>query len=180
MYFLIGLIVLYFISIVLVAYCITNTTTSKMYKEENILGIFTFMYFAIAAIIWVSVCAFIQSTLPNSLQKTEQIEIYSLKDNLGVQGHFTMGCGYIESELYYFYYVDGELGYKLEKVKAKDVEIIELENENDVPSIITYQKLLDKPNNWFAFGKYMFDTTKTIVIEVPKGTIKVSYSIDLE
>ena len=49
----------------------------------------------------------------------EQTEIFSIGNEVGVEGSFVLGSGHIESEMYYFYYVKGESGgIVINKVKA--------------------------------------------------------------
>lgn len=148
-------------------------------RSDETLVNFSFFYFVFSFFIWLTVCSIFQSFLPSSLKKVKQVDIYSLRDNLTIESNFALGCGYLNSDLYYFYYVYGEFGYKIEKINSKDVEIVEFENEFDKPCIVYYQKKLDVPNYWFSFGDCMFDTIKTCVIYVPKGTLTFIYDVDL-
>ena len=130
------------------------------------------------------ICAFsidgmVQFYLETSMQETNRIEIYSIGNNVGVEGHFVLGGGYVESEMYYFYYDKGDYGYKINKLKAKDVEIVERDDEEFVGNIIIYEELLVKDNWWFAFGNKTFNNNSKVIIEVPKGTIQISYNIGL-
>ena len=63
-------------------------------------------------------------------------EILSLKNSSSVEGHFALGYGRIETISYYFFYVEDEKGYKLEKIKSERTYIKPLEDSvYNVPTI---------------------------------------------
>lgn len=106
-------------------------------------------------------------------------EIYSLKDSKNVEGHFFLGCGYIGTEEYYYFYIKTERGLALEKIKANDVYIQETDEES--PKLI-YQY---HENTYLLFNEFLkkFGTnpyTKDKVLKVPSGTVTKEYTIDLE
>ena len=128
---------------------------------------------------WAMICGMSQCYLETSMQEVGNVEIYSLNNDTQISGHFVFGSGTISEEMYYYYYVKGDYGYKIEKLEAKNVEIIEREDEELIANIITYKKMLIKENNWVAFGKEIFEQTYKIVMYVPKGSVKITYNVSL-
>ena len=112
-------------------------------------------------------------------QKDSSQTIYSVTNHTGIEGHFVLGTGSINTEMYYFYFEEGELGLRIGKLKASETEIIESDSEYTIPEIVTY-KLVPKKNDWF-FGlgnERLFPKYKK-VLSLPKGSIKVKYEIEL-
>lgn len=121
----------------------------------------------------------VQSTQQKEFVEQERIAIYSIKTETGMYGSFYLGCGQIQTEMYYFYYTQGDFGYKIEKTKANDIEIVEREDTNKIGYIVKYEEEFVKPNKWFSLsGKVLFSKKKT-VIYVPKGTIQIEYNISV-
>ena len=108
----------------------------------------------------------------------KQTEIFSIGNEVGVEGSFVLGSGHIESEMYYFYYVKGESGgIVINKVKADCVEIIE--HDSDKAYIIEGYMDYDNPNYFWTEGNSHLFSTEYVRIMVPEGTIKYSYNIQL-
>lgn len=104
------------------------------------------------------------------------VECYGVNDVVGVDGHFALGSGSVESEIYIFYYVKGEFGgYKISKTEANDVEVIEREDDEPIAYLKTYEQK-SKFNLFFSIGSIVEHKQ---IIFVPKGTIKVNFNIDL-
>lgn len=105
------------------------------------------------------------------------VECYGVNDVVGVEGHFALGSGSVESEMYLFYYVKGEFGgYKIAKTEADNVEIIEREDSEPIAYLKTYEQKVEY-NLFFGIGDLGADDKKMLF--VPKGTIKVNFNIDL-
>lgn len=100
--------------------------------------------------------------------------IYSLKSDLGVEGAFVLGCGSVESEIYYIVLMKNEIGYYQKTFKG-NIYIVET---NDHAPRIDYM-------NYYRVNKYMslmfnFNTDSTAdnyIIYVPIGTIIINYEI---
>lgn len=108
----------------------------------------------------------------------EKTEIYSIGNEVGIEGHFVLGSGSIESEMYYFYYVGGQNGgIIIDKVKAENVEIIEQDIENAY-IISGYMDYVNPNYFWTEGNSHCFATEYTRIL-VPRGTIKYSYNIQL-
>lgn len=64
-------------------------------------------------------------------------EILSLKNSSSIDGHFALGYGSVETKSYYFFYVEDEKGYKLEKIESEKTYIKPLEDSiYNVPTIM--------------------------------------------
>lgn len=73
----------------------------------------------------------------------------------------------------------GIFGYKIDKTKAKDIEIVEREDTEPVGHIVKYEEKFVSPNIWFSLsGKVLFPKRKT-VIYVPKYTVKIVYNVSV-
>lgn len=116
------------------------------------------------------------SSNPNNIvyEKNSDEQIYALKDNLNLNGNLYIVSGYVGEELYYYYAVETEFGYNVEKINAKNA-FIKYTNEN--PHIETYKSSFAKDGLYFwgyciAQDKY--------VIYCPEGTVTNQFNIDLE
>lgn len=101
-------------------------------------------------------------------------KIIALKDNLSTSGRFYITSGHVDEDLYYYYAVDTELGYKTEKVKADNTYV---KYSNVTPHIEEYHPKF--VNNWvyiFAFPVCDYQ----YVIYCPEGTMTTEFNIDLE
>lgn len=63
----------------------------------------------------------------NSQYENVVYKIKSLKSEVGVSGRFFLGSGHIEARAYYFFYVEYDKGYKLEKITISNTYISALE-----------------------------------------------------
>lgn len=67
-------------------------------------------------------------------------EIKSLKSEVGASGKFFLGSGHIETRAYYFFYVEYDKGYTIEKIPTSRTYITALEeSEYDAP-VLTNKK----------------------------------------
>lgn len=113
---------------------------------------------------------------------TEDIayEIYSINDNINVNGRFVLGTGYIESKNYYYFYINTDKGLKAEKIEANNVYIQETD---EVSPRIIYQYHKYIYPEWY---KKLFVANSnphgdvTTIIKVPTNTVTTQYIIDLQ
>lgn len=160
-----------------VSVMIIKIFTGKL--NTDTVGSFLLLTFFGCALCWAAICGISQCYLETSMQEVSNVEIYSLNNDTEISGHFAFGSGMIQEEMYYYYYVKGDYGYKIKKLKAKDVEIVEREDEELIANIITYKKKLVKENNWVALGRDLFEQTHRVIMYVPKGSIKIIYNVSL-
>lgn len=106
--------------------------------------------------------------------KTDDIEIVALNDNLGNTGRFYLMGGYSDSDLYYYYATETVLGRKVDKVKAEDSYV---NYTSDKSRIVTYTAVFTKKwMDWFAFPL----VSDRYIIYCPEGTMTTEFNIDLE
>lgn len=149
-------------------------------KTDPVYGVMSFVIFVITPLLSTFVIApLVQSSQEKEFVESERTAIYSLDTNAGVYGSFVFGTGHIETEMYYFYYTKGEFGYKIDKTKAKDIEIVERDDVEPIGYIVKYEEKFVNPNIWFSLsGKVLFPKQKT-VIYVPKYTVKIVYNVNV-
>lgn len=149
-------------------------------KGEEGTGIVAFFGInLIVILVWLGICCAFQGGLEKERQEQEKTEIYSIKNEIGITGHFVLGTGSVNSEMYYFYYTKGDYGYKIDKIKANDIEIVEREDSEQIGYIVKYKEVLKNDNYWVSFGKEVFFGKTKMVIYVPKGTIKIDYNVSV-
>ena len=112
--------------------------------------------------------------------EVESIEIYSITNDSQINGNFALGSGTINEKMYYIYYKQGENGgYIIDKIQSDNIEIIEMEGEEEVGYIKKYEEKLEHSSWYWGIGDTPIEQKKRVVIYVPKGTIKISFDIDL-
>lgn len=100
----------------------------------------------------------------NSQYEKVVYKIKSLKSEVGASGRFFLGSGHIEARAYYFFYVEYDKGYRIEKIPTSNTYITALEeSEYDAP-IFTNKK---NKGEWCDY--YM--------IYIPKDYIVFEFSI---
>jgi len=104
----------------------------------------------------------------------DRIYLVALKDNIGTGGNFLT----ISSDLYYFYAIEDEGGYKIEKKRNNDfIKIIEDEKLKNEAYFVEYKCKFDKEIiNWFFFCISDRDDE----FRIPVGSFVKNYEIDLE
>ena len=174
-----SLLVLIIIIVIGVIYEKTRNPKDLRWDDEDNLAYYSFGggFAAAFALVMFLVGQPSLATNENSYWKEkERTEIYSIGNQVGVEGHFVLGSGSIESEMYYFYYVEGSNGgIVINKCESKNVEIVE--KDIDKGYIVNYERRYNKPHWFFGFGTFIGD--EKVMIEVPKGTIKYNYNVSL-
>ena len=172
------MVVLILLSIVFVIVMITDKNLKKLgftYFEMVLGGI-------MSAMVIYTLIAMPVTLLRFKTETTEErkIEIYSIKNETGLYGHFCIGTGTIESKVYYYYYTKNDNGYILNKIDAEQVYIEECEDLETIGYVCTYGKQLAKEDWWYNFGRdsMFIDGTKTTIIKVPKNTMQIEFKID--
>ena len=107
-------------------------------------------------------------------EQVEDTPIIALKDNQNAEGHFYLAGGYVNEELYYYYAIETEFGYKTEKVKADNTYI---KYTNKQPHIERYEG--DFADDWRDLWGFPMCVDKYIIY-CPEGTIDETFLIDLE
>lgn len=149
----------------------------KLDPDSCILGLICGVVLGIC--VGFTICSIVQNHLETTIKEENRIEIYSINNEVGISGSWVLGSGHINSEMYYFYYIKGEYGYKIEKIKAQNVEVVEREDDEQVGYIVEKRKALKEDNFWFSIGDGLLEENRTTIIVVPKGTIQVLYNVSL-
>lgn len=97
----------------------------------------------------------------------EKYNIYSVKREGEIEGHFGIFGGSIHTEQYYFVYQKDKYGYVLEKYPANTTSIVE--DEEDQPYVIEKDFWWKNNNNARNYKN---------IIHVPKGTLILEYRIE--
>jgi uncharacterized membrane protein len=146
-------------------------------KWEAILGGLFGM--AIGAVISIFVFVFTYLFIDGNANKIQIVDytenIYSLQDNIGIEGRFYLGAGRISDDLKYYYIVKNNNQIKIKSIDNSDDLIIE-ESDTETPQVIHYKyKFTNKiiENNFNASGE-------AIKIVIPKGSIKYDFNMDLK
>lgn len=106
-------------------------------------------------------------------------ELIALQDNVSANGEFFLGSGSIDSENYYYYMYSIESGgLKQDKVSASSVTLFYLEDANEKPRIVEFEKEY-KGLLSIALNNAIKERS-TYEIYIPKGSITEEISIDLK
>lgn len=150
-------------------------------EKDNIEGAILIIAVLSICIIFISSMLFMV-TVGTHIDKNDIIketEVYSLNDSIGTSGNFYLGSGHIESDIYIFYLVKSENGYKIEKIMSDYVEIVESDDYTDTACIKEYSMKTNKSSWFFAMGDNAFTTKK--ILYVPIGTLYLNnFQIDLK
>ena len=76
----------------------------------------------------------------NSQYENVIYEIKSLKSEVGASGSFFLGSGHIKTQAYYFFYVQYDEGYQLEKITTSNTYINALEESQYDAPVLTNKK----------------------------------------
>ena len=116
----------------------------------------------------------------SNLTEDVPYEIYSINDNIGVDGRFHLGTGRIESKDYYYFYIKTDKGLKVEKLDATNAYI--QETDEVTPRVIyQYHKHIypEWYKKWFVIDPNPHGEV-TIIIKVPTNTVTTQYTLDLK
>ena len=107
------------------------------------------------------------------ITSSEKVYISCLSDNSEQEGALFLGCGQIDGVFKYAYYKKTDLGYKLETCNAKDVTIV---YDDEDPHIEYIYNCLPKDSFWHEY--VCEKELQSIIIHIPKGSIKSNYELD--
>ena len=103
------------------------------------------------------------------------MNIENLNDNSSVEGSFFLGCSQFEGTMKYVFYVEEDGFYMMEQL---DYELVKIKYSTGKPRVnVTENYPSDSWINNFAIDLDCF--SKTYVIEVPEGTIKNNYNLNV-
>lgn len=131
-------------------------------------GLICFVFFALGSVIATEVAT---TTEVKYFEKP----IYSLQDNMGTNARFTIGRGYVDSTLRYYFLANTKYGYKVESVNSNEAYLL-LDGQNKIEfyNLRFENKIVE----------YLFDNCSEkstfYVLHIPKDTIEKNYNIDLQ
>lgn len=112
-------------------------------------------------------------------EKDSEWTIYALNDSSDMKGHFFLGTGSVESNLYYYYIRDTARGQQIEKVRVSDaylkyddkcyIEKYSRYYNDDLKTKLLTTKLFDK-----------CDYNSYYVIHIPEGSVTNEFIVDLQ
>lgn len=134
--------------------------------------------FFLSLVVGLLVGGIVAKSSPNEYKIMSTESLLVIQDNKEIEGSFFLGCGTINGNMKYVYIVEEEFGQTMKSINVNDVYL--KETQDNEPKIVHYkqQVINRKLNFWFLTDEWLNDT-KT-VIEVPNGTIKYDYNIDLQ
>lgn len=149
------------------------------WDEGVFCGVITAGIFASIVFIAGSIAAAVSAP-----SETRYVDIYSMGDGLGSEGHFFGGFGSIDSEAVFMYYTkDGDY-YKLRHVDADRVRIIQDDSES--PHFEKQCKNYDHTPNWLKMPQPMqsngiaCSSETELTFFVPTGSIKQQFNLDAQ
>lgn len=101
---------------------------NKQNKKQDKLGFGEFALSLLGAVLAFAIVDLLLFPVAQPTQTTKTVElvttqkIVALQDNSSVDGSFFLGCGSIDSNDYYVFYVETENGYQREKLNAYSAE----------------------------------------------------------
>ncbi len=126
-------------------------------------------------------------------------KIIALQDTQSFTGSYFLGSGTSQNKIYYYYYIETDQGYKLEKISSEKEVYIQYITDESPPRIEESKevrvKILKKiPSFWiniigwseykdYSIGDIVSKESsfgRRYVIYVPKGSILEDYNIDLK
>lgn len=131
-------------------------------------GFICFLFFAVGSIVATEVAT-------TTEEKYFEKPIYSLQDNMATNSRFTIGRGYIDSSLRYYFLANTKYGYKVECVNSDNAYLVtDGESKIEFYNSKFENKIID----------YLFDNLSQkstfYVLHIPKDTIEINYNIDLQ
>lgn len=140
-----------------------ETQEREWYKDFNNWKILI-MFFASSIAILSGVIIPIETDVYNKNYENVIYEIKSLKTENLISGRFFLGCGYVNTQEYYFFYVEYNKGYKIEKIETSRTYINALENSDYETPKLTQKK---NKGEWDAY----------YIIYIPQDYIVFDFNI---
>lgn len=168
-WFIIGLVAA--IAIIIYVWCDnSNDLTDKI--GNSIITLLTSLLISLTVYLCASGIIFLFAKVEYST--ISDTKIVALKDNQNINGSFYIMGGYIEEDLYYYYAIETEFGYKVEKIRANNVYIKYTDGNTRIERCRA--KFTNNIFNFFGFPIH----DDRYVIYCPEGTITNEFNIDLE
>lgn len=131
----------------------------------------------------------IAATANKYLEKEDVVEIgesiYSLsaQPESDIKGSFVLGCGNVSSntDVTYYYYVDGEYGKTIQKLRNGMMTKVYIEESDEVEPCVKYiyTRSYTRDDAPEYVKREDFKSLKAKVIVVPKNTIQIEYNANI-
>ena len=157
-----GAIILTIVTSILIS-CITCFMSIEIEEEDKITRK-SIISFVVTLVLLLGISIPLETDCYNSQYETIVYEIKSLKNEVGASGRFFLGNGHIEARAYYFFYVEYDKGYKLEKIETSSTYINALEESEYETPTLTKKK---NKGEWDAYN----------IIYIPQDYIVFEFNI---
>ena len=144
----------------------------------NFFDVFIGLFVSVAITLFILMGSLIigQAFKADEIYNTEKESIIALKDNNLPTGDFFVGSGYIDSDLYYYYFTENEDGGKeFHSVKAKEVTLYD-----DVKKETAYIETKEMRNSNPIINFFFITDKQKQEIHIPEGSVDYSFSVNLE
>lgn len=140
--------------------------------------IFSGVLISIGVTFCILACSFLigQEFEVDEIYNIEKESIIALKDNNLSTGHFFIGSGYINSDLYYYYFTENEDGGK----DFHSIEATETTLYDDEKKETAYIKTKEMRNSNPIINFFFITNRQEQEIHIPEGSIDYSFSVNLE
>ena len=108
-------------------------------------------------------------------RETELYKLAALQDASGTTGHWLLGCGYIQGELSYAYYVNNHGTYSLKRVAAEKALIRYTDSDYRVVHLATVPA---GQAHLFSFDNITNAHEDKLIFYIPVNSIKQDYTLD--
>ncbi|MFW6219746.1 MAG: hypothetical protein ACOC33_02815 [bacterium] len=181
-----------FILLILIYSTYKDDFESIWHRLSNYFGYFisiAFVAFVVVTIIFGLIRSRYESNFKNIKEVPyKEYELVSLNDNRDIHGGagmiFFVGSGYINQELYYYFYVKdiktGLIEFKKEYAENNYYDKIYIKeiDGNEKPRFVKYGYFLKDKESIF-YDPYLIENSKSILY-VPKGSVLKNFNLDLK
>lgn len=141
-------------------------------KEE---GLFPVAFMSLLAMLVAGLVALgLGMILPNEWKVAQEVNLASLRNTEGTEGRFFLGSGHIQTNMVYYYYIQGEDGgYRPDSVSMKAYEVVIFEEDRSDGNLIIYRRAVTSPFDLVAlvFKDYRYD------FHIPAGSLLLNYEV---
>lgn len=164
--------------IIIVLFAITGFVLGCIWQrglwDDVIEYIGGFMMSLLLALAFALVGSLVAWAIPSQTYiEDRSVKIMSLQDGTNISGSFFLGCGSIDGEMKFTFYVEEGDKYKLMQLPARLVNI----KYSDYPAVHQYKRRLVK-GIFINYFSVIMPSDDNYVITVPKGTIKNDFTLD--
>lgn len=154
---------------------ITMVSDGWGFGEKVVFGILGLFVVGLGLVGGTLVAAAFGYFIPSHRVLDKRVELVALQDNIGLEGHFFLGTGQIDSKQKYFYYRKNGDAYKADSQNADGAIIYQ--DELTAPYLLTYNSEFNR-SFWYAIG--IPSKSQDSEFHIPKNSIKENFTLDLK